>query len=100
VRKPEAPVQVRKAETAAQAPKAAAAPARKAEAPAQPEVVPAAERTAPAKAVSAEKASATEPDPLYDTGQFRVADILEQELAELQAERRKARTSKQRTATR
>jgi hypothetical protein len=32
----------------------------------------------------------------YDTGQFRVAEILEQELAELQAERRRARTSRQR----
>ncbi|WP_225724727.1 MULTISPECIES: hypothetical protein [unclassified Nocardia] len=33
---------------------------------------------------------------IYDTGQFRVADILEQELAELQAERRRARANKQR----
>ncbi|MFC9897442.1 hypothetical protein ACFVMC_27445 [Nocardia sp. NPDC127579] len=65
---------------------------------AEPVAVP--ERKAPAKPVAGEKASTTEPDPLYDTGQFRVADILEQELAELQAERRKARTSKQRAATR
>lgn len=35
----------------------------------------------------------------YDTGQFRVADILEQELAELQAERRKARTGRTRTTS-
>lgn len=34
----------------------------------------------------------------YDTGQFRVADILEQELAELQAERRRARSNRQRSA--
>ncbi|MGW0250369.1 hypothetical protein ACWDYH_27450 [Nocardia goodfellowii] len=73
---------------------------RKVEAPAQPEGTAAAERKASSKPAPAEKGSATEPDPLYDTGQFRVADILEQELAELQAERRKARTSKQRTATR
>ncbi|WP_228003101.1 hypothetical protein [Nocardia australiensis] len=33
---------------------------------------------------------------IYDTGQFRVAEILEQELAELQAERRRARTSRPR----
>ncbi|RJO75175.1 hypothetical protein D5S18_17585 [Nocardia panacis] len=33
---------------------------------------------------------------IYDTGQFRVADILEQELAELQAERRRARANRQR----
>ncbi|MEU8901517.1 hypothetical protein [Nocardia sp. NPDC048505] len=79
---------------------APAKPARKAEAPAPVEAAPAAERKAPAKAAVAEKPSTPEPDPLYDTGQFRVADILEQELAELQAERRKARTSKQRTATR
>ncbi|MEV6427306.1 hypothetical protein [Nocardia sp. NPDC051463] len=36
------------------------------------------------------------PQEIYDTGQFRVAEILEQELAELQAERRRARTSRQR----
>ncbi|MFI5720241.1 hypothetical protein [Nocardia sp. NPDC051750] len=35
----------------------------------------------------------------YDTGQFRVADILEQELAELQAERRKARSGRTRSAS-
>ncbi|MGO4613547.1 hypothetical protein AB4305_16735 [Nocardia sp. 2YAB30] len=39
------------------------------------------------------------PPDIYDTGSFRVADILEQELAELQAERRRARTSRQRTAS-
>ncbi|MQY31790.1 hypothetical protein [Nocardia aurantia] len=33
---------------------------------------------------------------IYDTGQFRIADSLEQELAELRAERRKARSTKQR----
>ncbi|WP_280356657.1 hypothetical protein [Nocardia otitidiscaviarum] len=33
---------------------------------------------------------------IYDTGQFRVADDLERELAEMQAERRRARTTKQR----
>ncbi|WP_194819680.1 hypothetical protein [Nocardia sp. XZ_19_385] len=77
------------------------AKARKVEAPVpQPEVTVVAERKPSSKPTPAEKASAPEPDPLYDTGQFRVADILEQELAELQAERRKARTSKQRTATR
>nr|WP_232541718.1 hypothetical protein [Nocardia bovistercoris] len=36
------------------------------------------------------------PDPIHDTGQFRIAELLEQELAELQAERRRARTSRQR----
>lgn len=36
---------------------------------------------------------------IYDTGSFRVADILEQELAELQAERRRARTNRQRSAS-
>ncbi|NKY57761.1 hypothetical protein [Nocardia flavorosea] len=35
----------------------------------------------------------------YDTGQFRVADILEQELAELQAERRKARSGRARSGS-
>ncbi|AHH16732.1 hypothetical protein NONO_c19320 [Nocardia nova SH22a] len=37
-------------------------------------------------------------DPLsdYDTGQFRIADTLEQELAELRAERKRARAAKQR----
>ncbi|MET9286677.1 hypothetical protein [Nocardia beijingensis] len=39
------------------------------------------------------------PPDIYDTGSFRVADILEQELAELQAERRRARTSRQRSAS-
>ncbi|MBF6465182.1 hypothetical protein IU427_08285 [Nocardia beijingensis] len=42
--------------------------------------------------------TARTPD-IYDTGSFRVADILEQELAELQAERRRARTSRQRSAS-
>ncbi|MEV5649710.1 hypothetical protein AB0L57_15815 [Nocardia sp. NPDC052254] len=39
-------------------------------------------------------------DPLsdYDTGQFRIADTLEQELAELRAERKRARSAKQRAA--
>ncbi|WP_197696337.1 hypothetical protein [Nocardia terpenica] len=45
-----------------------------------------------------------EPDPttdpsLYDTGQFRIAETLEQELAELRAERRRARAEKKRTAS-
>ena len=35
----------------------------------------------------------------YDTGQFRVADILEQELAELQAERKRARSGRTRSAS-
>ncbi|NKY86138.1 hypothetical protein [Nocardia veterana] len=40
-------------------------------------------------------------DPLsaYDTGQFRIADTLEQELAELRAERKRARAAKQRAAS-
>ncbi|WP_280448007.1 hypothetical protein [Nocardia cyriacigeorgica] len=33
---------------------------------------------------------------IYDTGQFRIAEELERELAEMQAARRRARTSKQR----
>ncbi|WP_216903130.1 hypothetical protein [Nocardia alni] len=33
----------------------------------------------------------------YDTGQFRIAETLEQELAELRAERRRARAGRQRT---
>ncbi|MBY8863878.1 hypothetical protein K7711_45965 [Nocardia sp. CA2R105] len=35
----------------------------------------------------------------YDTGQFRIAETLEQELAELRAERRRARASKQRASS-
>ncbi|MEV3963250.1 hypothetical protein AB0M34_20515 [Nocardia sp. NPDC050193] len=35
----------------------------------------------------------------YDTGQFRVADILEQELADLQAERRRARSGRARSTS-
>lgn len=40
-------------------------------------------------------------DPLedYDTGQFRIADTLEQELAELRAERKRARSAKQRAVS-
>nr|WP_280262361.1 hypothetical protein [Nocardia wallacei] len=47
---------------------------------------------------SESQASAEDPDPLsvYDTGQFRIAETLEQELAELRAERRRARAAKQR----
>ncbi|MFG1797601.1 hypothetical protein [Nocardia sp. NPDC049149] len=58
------------------------------------------------KPAAAEKPSTT-PDPktaketpaiptpeIHDTGQFRIAEILEQELAELQAARRRARTSR------
>ncbi|WP_227983528.1 FUSC family protein [Nocardia spumae] len=39
-------------------------------------------------------------DPLsaYDTGQFRIADSLEQELADIRAERKRARAAKQRAA--
>jgi hypothetical protein len=36
---------------------------------------------------------------IYDTGSFRIAESLEQELAELRAERRRARAAKQRAAT-
>ncbi|MQY22767.1 hypothetical protein [Nocardia macrotermitis] len=44
---------------------------------------------------------AAQDDPLngYDTGQFRIAETLEQELAELRAERRRARASKQRASS-
>ncbi|WP_378739934.1 hypothetical protein [Nocardia brasiliensis] len=47
-------------------------------------------------AVTEEKAEAPViPTPeIHDTGQFRIAEILEQELAELQAARRRARTSR------
>ncbi|MFD8248884.1 hypothetical protein [Nocardia sp. NPDC059691] len=45
------------------------------------------------------QAPTARPPDIYDTGSFRVADILEQELAELQAERRRARTSRQRSAS-
>lgn len=47
---------------------------------------------------SAEGKAADDSDPLsvYDTGQFRIAETLEQELAELRAERRRARNAKQR----
>ncbi|MEU5762385.1 hypothetical protein [Nocardia sp. NPDC047648] len=48
---------------------------------------------------AAQPPTARTPD-IYDTGSFRVADILEQELAELQAERRRARAaSRQRSAS-
>ncbi|WP_063021711.1 hypothetical protein [Nocardia niwae] len=50
------------------------------------------------KPEGAQPPTARTPD-IYDTGSFRVADILEQELAELQAERRRARTSRQRSAS-
>ncbi|MEU7633553.1 hypothetical protein AB0C34_26855 [Nocardia sp. NPDC049220] len=53
--------------------------------------------TAPADAKNG-KDTPNPADP-YDTGSFRVADILEQELAELQAERRRARSSRQRSAS-
>ncbi|WP_067462668.1 hypothetical protein [Nocardia amamiensis] len=46
----------------------------------------------------AQPPTAHTPD-IYDTGSFRVADILEQELAELQAERRRARKDRQRSAS-
>jgi hypothetical protein len=51
--------------------------------------------TKPASASTDAKETDSAPE-IYDTGQFRVAEILEQELAELQAERRRARTSRQR----
>ncbi|GAA5109131.1 hypothetical protein [Nocardia iowensis] len=73
-------------------------------APADKLTVPSAERqtasapTAAVKrpAVTEEKAEAPViPTPeIHDTGQFRIAEILEQELAELQAARRRARTSR------
>ncbi|WP_067680508.1 hypothetical protein [Nocardia miyunensis] len=46
-------------------------------------------------------ADGAQDDPLngYDTGQFRIAETLEQELAELRAERRRARASKQRASS-
>ncbi|MFF0457240.1 hypothetical protein [Nocardia africana] len=46
-------------------------------------------------------ASDDDSDPLsaYDTGQFRVADSLEQELEQMRAERRAARAAKQRAAS-
>ncbi|GAA5064215.1 hypothetical protein [Nocardia callitridis] len=58
-----------------------------------------AKRAAEAKKAEAKRLgtdSASAPSDLYDTGQLRIAEILEQELAELQAQRRKARTSRQR----
>ncbi|WP_428846787.1 hypothetical protein [Nocardia terpenica] len=59
--------------------------------------------TAPANGKK-DKPKDPEPDPatdpsLYDTGQFRIAETLEQELAELRAERRRARAEKKRTAS-
>ncbi|WP_425302781.1 hypothetical protein [Nocardia wallacei] len=50
------------------------------------------------KSAEAKAAAADDGDPLsvYDTGQFRIAETLEQELAELRAERRRARNAKQR----
>ncbi|MGH8882570.1 MAG: hypothetical protein ACRD0P_35365, partial [Stackebrandtia sp.] len=49
---------------------------------------------------SSSKSDLSDDDPLadYDTGQFRIADTLEQELAELRAERKRARSAKQRAA--
>ncbi|MBF6332853.1 hypothetical protein [Nocardia transvalensis] len=43
--------------------------------------------------------SDSDPLSLYDTGQFRIAETLEQELAELRAERRRARAKKQQRAS-
>ncbi|MBB5911902.1 lysophospholipase L1-like esterase [Nocardia transvalensis] len=50
------------------------------------------------KVASKPASSSSDEDPLsvYDTGQFRIAETLEQELAELRAERRRARATKQR----
>lgn len=43
-----------------------------------------------------DKSDASDSGDIYDTGQFRVADGLEKELAEIQAERRRARNAKRR----
>jgi hypothetical protein len=89
--------------SAEEAAKAAPASAKSAPAkPAEPAPTTAIVRqtSAEAKAASADPDTDTlqvdRPQEIYDTGQFRVAEILEQELAELQAERRRARTSRQR----
>ncbi|MGW4845275.1 hypothetical protein [Nocardia brasiliensis] len=104
---------------AAETKPAAASPAAKngAAKPAAPEVTPAKPATPVTKPVSAaQSAGATTaaikrqdteksggaadakdalPTPeIHDTGQFRIAEILEQELAELQAARRRARTNR------
>ncbi|QBS44416.1 hypothetical protein [Nocardia sp. CS682] len=50
--------------------------------------------TTPADAKPGEDAPAIPTPEIHDTGQFRIAEILEQELAELQAARRRARTSR------
>lgn len=52
-------------------------------------------------ATNGAETDAAQDDPLngYDTGQFRIAETLEQELAELRAERRRARASKQRASS-
>ncbi|WP_433680462.1 hypothetical protein [Nocardia sp. CA-119907] len=110
---------------AATARKAAPAPAEPAPAPeTKPSVVSALRRNSSSAAVSRKASSlegrkdsrstentrgkgnaSADPDPhlqvvrtpdIHDTGQFRIAEMLEQELAELQAERRRARASRQR----
>lgn len=55
-------------------------------------------RKAKSKASEAEPAlhEVVQATSIYDTGQFRIAEELERELAEMQAARRRARTSKQR----
>ncbi|MFF0494062.1 hypothetical protein ACFYTQ_34025 [Nocardia sp. NPDC004068] len=55
-------------------------------------------KTGGKKAKPSAEAEADDPSNLYDTGQFRIAETLEQELAELRAERRRARAKKQQRA--
>lgn len=55
--------------------------------------IPADEKASPATDAKAAKETPATPE-IHDTGQFRIAEILEQELAELQAARRRARTSR------
>ncbi|MFF3226565.1 hypothetical protein ACFYV7_27480 [Nocardia suismassiliense] len=50
--------------------------------------------TTPADTKPGKDAPAIPTPEIHDTGQFRIAEILEQELAELQAARRRARTSR------
>ncbi|MGQ4596367.1 hypothetical protein [Nocardia sp. R6R-6] len=60
---------------------------------------PTAENSKDSAASDSAQPPTVRPPDIYDTGSFRVADILEQELAELQAERRRARTNRQRSAS-
>ncbi|RMI35292.1 hypothetical protein [Nocardia stercoris] len=52
----------------------------------------------PSESDSDSSGSTDENGAQYDTGQFRIAESLEQELAEMRAERRRARAKKQRTS--